>query len=323
MAQDDERDYESSKEHAAVLDAETLPVCCTDREWKDWDKKGVLVKVPVVIAEPKIQVNVESTIRLENKALEIKRIYKNLFLTQCELIPDECGKYGKLFLSGFIRKNIEYATAQYVGDCAISGDIRHTTAKVPFTCVAVAYFLSKPELKENFVPVEVEVLNKHDMGKDPNEKRFNQHVSFNEGFFCELVEAKFREIDIKDDPKYVGLNETVFDTLTEKIVVDIKLKVLQNQQIELPKFKKYDDGKKEDKKDDKKDNDKKDHDKKDYWKEHDEKDEEKDEEKEDDWDDDWCGKDYDYKKTKSCCKPHKNFGKKKMAKNGKSGTWEY
>jgi len=72
--------------------------------------------------EPVIQVDVESVIQLEEPALEIKRVKKNLFITQCKLIDTgfdyECkGKRtGKLFLSGYVRKNIEYATADCINE---------------------------------------------------------------------------------------------------------------------------------------------------------------------------------------------------------------
>ena len=61
---------------------------------------------------------------------EIKRITKNVYLTQCKLLPrsGKIGKdgtliSGKLFISGFVRKNIEYATADCVDKDGISGRI--------------------------------------------------------------------------------------------------------------------------------------------------------------------------------------------------------
>ena len=48
---------------------------------------SVFVKIPVVLAEINITIPVEATITLDQTAMEIKRIKKNVFLTQSRLIP--------------------------------------------------------------------------------------------------------------------------------------------------------------------------------------------------------------------------------------------
>ncbi|MEW9503434.1 DUF7852 domain-containing protein, partial [Jeotgalibacillus marinus] len=81
------------------------------------------IKVPVVLVEPKIQIVVEADIPLDPPAFEIKRVGKDVFLTQCKLVPVDFAFIrkpdgsiervvikAKLFVGGFIRKNIEYAT---------------------------------------------------------------------------------------------------------------------------------------------------------------------------------------------------------------------
>ena len=101
----------------------------------------VVIKVPVVLVETNITIPVEACITLDQAAIEIKRIKKNVFLTQSRLIPfsqDNRENTGILFIEGFVRKNIEYATqtcptgtnaANAVNVC---GDIRHCTVEVPF-----------------------------------------------------------------------------------------------------------------------------------------------------------------------------------------------
>ena len=42
----------------------------------------IVVKIPVVLAETNITIPVEATITLDQVAMEIKRIKKNVFLTQ-------------------------------------------------------------------------------------------------------------------------------------------------------------------------------------------------------------------------------------------------
>ena len=69
-----------------------------------------------------IQIVVESDIPLDPAATEIKRVKKHVFLDQVKLVPVKFERIpntdffpitrGKLFVSGHIRKNIEYASPE-------------------------------------------------------------------------------------------------------------------------------------------------------------------------------------------------------------------
>ena len=85
---------------AAVLKSDTL----TGAENYPWP--GGDFKLPRVLSEFVIQIDSESKIRLNEPAYEIKRIEKQIFLQQCRYIPIT----NKVFIEGYIRKNIEYAT---------------------------------------------------------------------------------------------------------------------------------------------------------------------------------------------------------------------
>ena len=95
------------------------------------------IKTPVVLAEPTLQIVVEADIPLSPAATEIKRVVKNVFLDQVKLVPVAFAPIdgsdffnvtrGKLFVSGHIRKNIEYATA----DC--NAPLQDRIADVPFS----------------------------------------------------------------------------------------------------------------------------------------------------------------------------------------------
>lgn len=96
-----------------------------------------IVKIPVVLAERTLQIVVESDITLDPPAVEIKRILKNVFLTQCKLVPVAFVPVpgtpyrrvtrAKLFVQGYIRKNIEYAN----DEC--NGVLYDRIANVPFS----------------------------------------------------------------------------------------------------------------------------------------------------------------------------------------------
>ncbi len=214
----------------------------------------VFVKIPVLLAETSITIPVEAVITLDRNAIEIKRIKKNVYLNQCRLIPFSQDKHectGLLYISGFIRKNIEYATESCVSDNNknICGDIRHCTVKVPFNCTTRVKFFREPFFCKNPNPKELEFFTDelrscdacadHVIGRDPCDQNFTSTEIFNEKPFCELVKACITEIDIHKCPMPINdescenPTEQSFRKFTEKVVVDLTLKVLQKQQVKI------------------------------------------------------------------------------------------
>lgn len=195
----------------------------------------VIARLPVVLAELLVQVDVESIIKLEEPALEIKRIMKNVHINQCKLLlPTH-----KLFISGFVRKNIEFATVGCVSGRGISGDIKHTTVNIPFECVTKVEFDQEPcfALTVPGADREIEFLNKCLLGANRNEQTFVDIERFTEKPFCELIFAHITEADIECENIPVEFNprENLFQTVKEKMVLHLMVKVLQNQQVKIPK----------------------------------------------------------------------------------------
>ncbi len=235
--------------------AKTLPEC-TNVSFCPNGKSGPLIaKIPVVLAEPRIQIDVEAEIKLDEPAFEIKRIKKNLFLTQCRLITirdrkqEDKHKFGKLFISGFVRKNIEFATVDNSASPkgCVSGNIKHTTCNVPFECVTQIDFINPPEINRSGFTTEVETFAEkfnscnicaHPiLGHNPCEKEFESLEEFSEKVFCELESAQIFEADITKDGQPLVDDcccDFTFQTLTEKMVIFLKLKLLQNQQVKIP-----------------------------------------------------------------------------------------
>jgi len=210
----------------------------------------VFVKIPVVLAEANITIPVEATITLDQVAMEIKRIKKNVFLTQSRLIPfsqDNRPGTGILYIAGFIRKNIEYATqtCMTARTANVCGDIRHCTVEVPFNFTTRITFLRPPVFVENTTPSELEFFTDKvqgcDVCADPviGNNTCDQSSFFTEFFnekpFTELVRADITEIDIHTNPMIncVTPTEQMFTRLTEKVVVNLTLKVLQEQQVRI------------------------------------------------------------------------------------------
>ncbi|GAA0085913.1 hypothetical protein UT300007_23520 [Clostridium sp. CTA-7] len=211
----------------------------------------VVVKIPVVLAEVNVTIPVEATITLDQLAMEIKRIRKNVFLTQSRLIPFSATNGGPdnglLYIAGFIRKNIEYSTqtCRTFGTSNVCGDIRHCTVEVPFNFTTRITFRRSPVFAENTTPREVEFftdkLQSCDACADPvigrnpcDQSSFFTEI-FNEKPFTELVRADITEVDINTNPIINCANPTgqMFTRLTEKVVVNLTLKVLQEQQVRI------------------------------------------------------------------------------------------
>lgn len=186
-------------------------------------------KVPVVVSEFTVQIDTESKIKLCEPAIEIKRIKKNVFLTQCRLV----GKTGKVFISGFVRKNIEYATMNCCNNSAICGDIKHTTVQVPFQCVTEIKNTRDIKLQYNPAVVETTYFDEKNMGRNMKETDMHSEEFFNEKVYCELVHASIYEADIVHESEKLNClsNEIVFQNFIEKEVICLTIKLLQNQQI--------------------------------------------------------------------------------------------
>lgn len=233
-----------------IVKAVTLPECSSSMSNPKGIDGPLVGKIPVVIAEPTIQVVVEACVDLPEPAFEIKRIKKNLFITQCKLI--DLGKFGKgkLFLSGYVRKNIEYATPDKVckKDNSISGDIKHLTVNVPFTCVSEIYYTVSPKIRYQGISRQasfnqecVSTGCKNDMliGRMPCDDYYVMNETFNEPVYCELEEADFYENDLHHCKKHCKDDfpgECVFEKITEKLVIQVRLKLIQNQQVNIGDF---------------------------------------------------------------------------------------
>lgn len=210
----------------------------------------LVVKIPVVLAEVNVTIPVEAIITLEKEVLEIKRIRKNVFLTQSRIVPfseDNCKDNGILFVEGFIKKNIEYATKTYSSEGIPNtyGYIRYSSFQVPFNFTTRINFIREPIFVGNTIPCEVEFftdkLKGCDECTDPViesslcDKSSAFTEIFNEKPFAELVKAEIIEIDINTNETIncTAQTEQIFTKVTEKVVLNLTIKILQKQQLRI------------------------------------------------------------------------------------------
>ncbi len=213
--------------NASVLSSDTLPKAETFPWW------GGNFKVPKVLTEFVVQIDSESKIRLNEPAYEIKRIEKQIFLKQCRYIPPT----KKVFLEGYIRKNIEYAARSCTRNHAIAGSIKDTTVHVPFKAYAkVDFHGEEPYIFPNPPALVARYFDEKRMGKDIREADRSNVEIFNEPVYCELEWSAIYDADIDDKGCPIDglMNEEEFQEFTDKSVIFLCIKLLQKQQVYWP-----------------------------------------------------------------------------------------
>jgi len=209
---------------------------------------GAVVKIPVVLAEFQLQIHLDSIIELPEYAYEIKTIKKDLKLTQCLLLQNT----NVLFIKGFVRKNIEYATRCHSNQEGFCGDIRHCTVDVPFSCATPITFNGiAPIPVINNREEEFGYFRKQDLygpqfaDKDQllstDRTEFNKDSTeyFNELPFCEIERNRIVEFDEFINPhRPIGIplpvGEKRFKEIEEKMVIYLDMKLLQKREVLVP-----------------------------------------------------------------------------------------
>ncbi|KML36123.1 MULTISPECIES: CsxC family protein [Cytobacillus] len=207
----------------------------------------IITKVPVVLAELTLQLNIDALITFPEPVLEIKDVKKSVKLTQCRLLLPT----NKLFIKGFVRKNIQYASPapeiERHTSKSVASSLHSLTVDVPFQCITeIKKFLTHPVMPATNHRSEFDFLVTKPLHQGHPEKdelqtkdlsQFHQESTqhYNELPFCELISSRIIEWDEAIDraplPKGGPIDEGFFTKVEEKMVLDIKIKVLQKQQI--------------------------------------------------------------------------------------------
>lgn len=239
--EDINKEYISThKTCVASVTSETIPLSESTPKIPLVIQKPVIIKVPIVLAETQVTIPILFTFTLENNALEVKRIKKNVYLNECSLLPNS----EILFISGFIKKSLEYTSTNCIGESELNGMIKNDTVKIPFNCTTKIKFITKPIFTNNVSEQEVELLNFHidsdSCGENATGHNLREQSSieykefFNEKFFYELVSSEIIETEILEDPieeQYDIPRSAISYNITEKSVLYLTIKILQNQQV--------------------------------------------------------------------------------------------
>ena len=223
--------------NAYILDSTTLLATPSGSHRIEAKNKGLSGKIPVTIAQPKIQIYVEAALRLPYFALAITNVSKNVSITHSQLMPTDDKKSAKLLINGFVRKIIQFAVPSNRSRQGISGDIRFSTFDIPFKCIAKVDYLIEPDLCFDESPRTINFADSSYYGADTSQYSFVNSQFLNERILVELAAATIRDVGKKNDLSDFSngnINRSVFRVIDESMVVELVLRVTQNQLVEVP-----------------------------------------------------------------------------------------
>ncbi|UOQ44806.1 DUF3794 domain-containing protein [Halobacillus salinarum] len=219
---------------------------------------ALITRLPVTLAELTVNSSLSANIQFPEPVLEIKDVKKRVKIVQCRLLlpgtadsddPFAAGDY-QLFLRGFVRKNIQYATPDPgASDACVSSSLRSLTVDVPFECVTTVLsgsFLQPPQLPVYNSRNEFDFFRAQELGPGYPEKeqllssdlsQFHQNSTqyYNQFPYCEIISSNITEYDEAVDrvplPGNAPFEEGYFYNIVEKMFLTFTIKVLQNQQV--------------------------------------------------------------------------------------------
>ncbi|WP_352404737.1 CsxC family protein [Sporanaerobacter acetigenes] len=229
------------------VNSRNLDICPNYSETPTGIKTGVIAKIPVVLAQLTVPFHISSVINLPELVFEVKDIKKSLKVTQCILLQPT----NILFIKGFVRQNIDYSTINCSSLDGVSGDIHHCTVDTPFECSTSVNFFIEPlkplqNTKQEFQYLKEEIFSKKAFAEKDKSllgdfSEFNQvsEEFFNECPFCKLLSSRIVEFDelINNFPQLnieFPYKEKFFIQIEEKMVIEIKLEIIQNINVVIP-----------------------------------------------------------------------------------------
>lgn len=189
-----------------------------------------IAKIPIVISKSKVSISIESTVMLDQPAVDIRGCSGDVYLNYCKLFYEGKKRYGKLFLNGYIDEKIEYSGVHDANGKYTNGNIRFFNVKIPFECSAIIEYYCPPIVRKpnSLLPVKL-------LGTCLNPEDLNNHYGREqnpEELFCEIEEANILDRDITrqiSHTKVEGTDNSIFEALYENMTISITLLLLQRR----------------------------------------------------------------------------------------------
>lgn len=206
------------------VESKTLDIYPNIPRITDGNRKGVIIKTPVILAQLVVPLNISSYINLPQEASGIKDIKQRLTLQECILLQPA----DVLFIKGFATKSVEYFMVDCSRDDKTCGKVNHYTVNIPFECSTAVSFFTEP-LGPIMSTKEILQHGEKDLFE------FNQinESFYNEKPFCKLLSSKITEYNkCLDSDK----SEKKFTHIHENMAIELEIEVLQNQPVAIPPF---------------------------------------------------------------------------------------
>lgn len=210
------------------------------------------IRVPVLVANAVVNQPIRDSICIPERFYSIKAVSRRPILTQCYVVvntPVATPVTGTLYVEGYILKNVQYATPITTTptpptpcceeeEClAIRNDYNDLTAKIKFD-------FAVPVTLSNLVqiPPTPNTINERSVFKDCHkqcdsgtisesdcEKLYSQTIALQEPFTCRLNNYAINEALISKTTCENDEDNTLFDTIVEKVNLTLNISIYQIQ----------------------------------------------------------------------------------------------
>jgi hypothetical protein len=202
----------------------------------------LIARIPVIISQSKVHINVESSINFEDCIIDIRSCTRHIHMTRCQLLDAGNRRTGKVYLSGYIKESIEFAAVRNIKGKCIHGDMCFKVVKIPFECAAKIDYCTRPIIKSNNRFISVNLT---DIEKAAEESYITQanHVHQNVGACFERMFFDLEDTSIIEshevNKNIIPENEVIINTcntVTKHLTISITFSLLQWQSVSIPSF---------------------------------------------------------------------------------------
>lgn len=204
--------------------------CASENVNIDVYPESVVCNLPVILAQDKIEVYLETITSFSEEVFTIEDVDENLSITSCNLIP----RTNKVFIEGSIEKKIKYTTVNKIEREKVSGDIKKAVLNIPFKCCEEVDLVRKPKFSSDSETINLQGLTTKKMQDSSHENNSTINHEVNNGIYFNLEDMKISELNKKLENKILENTSnklSTFKKLKEKTVINFTLSLIQNQDI--------------------------------------------------------------------------------------------
>lgn len=225
-----------------VCEARTVSESRSEKVKPVGQNGSVFARLPVVISQTRVHMDVEAKVRLPDNILDIRNCDRKAFVTRCRLFNQGNSRFGKIYIDGYIRESIEYLESADRNNSQPSGTVRFAAVRIPFECAAKVEYCIAPILKNSngFIPVELYEDSRGYGGSALSAEQAGLGGDCQDKLSCELENIEIRSLGMTRDPDPINnggyLAADMSGGICEHIMVDITFILMQRQMVYLPKY---------------------------------------------------------------------------------------